>query len=121
MNPLEQRLRTSRIVKTLRPGRPGTKKQSAQHGEVLVCVRYRHDALGLYRYTTIELVTDAALLIDPKRFDRTSFGIHIRPGERRQRLAAIALGARWSETDGLWWLRGGAIRKLRMMDRIRSR
>lgn len=118
--PLRRHLRASRVTKRINPERPGTKRLLKQHGDALVCVRYRQDPLKLFRFTTVELVV-AASLIDPRRFDRTAFGIHIGPGERQLRLAAIAAGARWHEDDGLWWLRGGAICRLGVVDRIRKR
>lgn len=113
-------LRTARVTKRLSPGAPGTKKLLKRHAGALVCVRYRQDPLGLMRFTTIELMVDAAIK-DVKRFDRTSFGIALRPSERATRLAAIAAGARWHETDGLWWLRGAALRRLDIIDRIARR
>lgn len=109
---------SSRVAKKLKAGQPGTHKLLKVHGDALLCVRYRHDRLKLYRYTTIELIVDAAP-IHRRRFDVATFGIHLAPTEGRLRRAVIAAGARWDRRDGLWWLRGDAIRTLDLVDRIR--
>ena len=108
-----------RVTKKLLPGQPGTKKLLARHGSALVCVRYRQDALRLYRYTTIELVVQAGPL-HPSRFDAAHFGIQLEHHEFELRRASKAAGARWDPSDRLWWLRGARIRKLGLVDRIRS-
>ena len=47
------------FVKTVRrPGEKGTQKLLAQHGDRLVCVRYRYDPQTLKRYKTIELIVE---------------------------------------------------------------
>ena len=38
----------------------GAVKLARRHVDALVCVRYRHDAQGLNRYSTVELVVDSA-------------------------------------------------------------
>lgn len=119
MTTKQAHLRSSRVTKTLPPGRPGTKKLCDAHGDALVCVRYRHDRLKLYRFTTIELLIGAAP-IHPSRFDTASFGIHLDQHERNLRKAVKAAGARWDPRDGLWWLRGATIRTLDLVDRIRQ-
>jgi len=63
-----------RVAKKLKAGQPGTHKLLKVHGDALLCVRYRHDRLKLYRYTTIELIVDAAP-IHRRRFDVATFGI----------------------------------------------
>jgi hypothetical protein len=50
-----QRMRTQ---VPLQPGQKGTKKQLAQYGEQLVCVRYRYDATRQRRLKTVELVVE---------------------------------------------------------------
>ena len=41
-----------RIRLTLRPGQNGAKQLQAQHGDRLVCVRYRYDARQQKRFKT---------------------------------------------------------------------
>lgn len=110
-------LATSRVTKKLAPGQPGTKRLVGTHGDALVCVRYRHDRLKLYRFTTVELVVDTAPL-HPRRFDAATFGVHLERHEQALRCALKAAGARWDPTDRLWWLRGETIRRLGLVDRI---
>lgn len=111
--------RALRVTKKLLPGRGGTKKLLAQYGSALVCVRYRQDALKLYRYTTVELVVRAGP-IRPARFDAATFGIELRRHEHGLRRALQAAGARWDPVERLWRLRGRDIRKLDLADRIVS-
>jgi len=110
-------LRTSRVAKKLSSGQPGTKRLQQLHGCALVCVRHRHDALKLYRFTTVELVVDAAP-IHPRQFDAASFGIRLYRQERELRRQLIVVGARWDPRDQLWWVRGAVIRTLGLVDRI---
>ena len=55
-------LASSRVVKKMSPGQPGALKLARRYGDALVCVRYRLDAQGRHRYTTVELVVDSAPL-----------------------------------------------------------
>ncbi len=112
-------VRSSRVVKKLAPGRPGTLRAQRTYGDALVCVRYRHDALKLYRFTTIELVIDAAP-IHSRRFDIATFGVHIEPAENHLHAALRAAGARWDGRARLWWTRGTTIRQFDLLDRIRA-
>lgn len=110
-------LQDARVTKKLRPGQPGTKRLLKRHGDALVCVRYRHDRLKLYRFTTIELVVDAAPL-HARRFDAATFGIQLSRDETTLRASVRQAGGRWDAQAGLWWLRGALIRKLGLVHRI---
>ena len=46
------------VIKRLSASQPGAVKLAQRFGGALVCVRYRHDAQGCIRYTTVELVVD---------------------------------------------------------------
>ena len=48
------------VTKTLEPDQPGAVRLTQKYGDALLCVRYRQDALGLVRYTTVELIVDEA-------------------------------------------------------------
>ncbi len=110
-------LKRTLVARRINPGQAGAKRLTQLHGRALVCVRYRYDPLRLYRYTTVELVT-AAAPIHPRRFDASSFGIHLERHEQALHAQARAAGARWDAMDQLWWLRGVAIRQLGLVDRI---
>jgi hypothetical protein len=47
-----------RARSTLRPGQPGTKALVKQHGDRLLCVRYRYDRIRRKRYKTAEIIVD---------------------------------------------------------------
>jgi hypothetical protein len=42
----------------LKPGQKGTKKLLAEHGDALVCVRYRYDEESCARIKTVELIVE---------------------------------------------------------------
>lgn len=42
----------------LKPGQKGTKKLVAEHGDALVCVRYRYDEASSTRFKTVELIVE---------------------------------------------------------------
>ena len=113
------RLDSSRVVKTLRPGQPGTRKAVREHGNALVCVRYPRDALKVFRFTTIELVVNATP-VNPRLFDLARFGVHVAPHEQRLHDTLRAAGARWDGRARLWWTRGAIIRQMNLIDRIRA-
>ena len=60
------------VVKTLRPGAPGTQRFTQRFGDRLVCVRYRHDRRRGYRLTTVEVVVDSA----PLPLDVEAYRVH---------------------------------------------
>lgn len=49
-----------RVLKSLRPGQPGTKKWVDKYGRRLVKVRYRGNPRRRVRATTVELVVEEA-------------------------------------------------------------
>ncbi len=106
------------VVKTLWPGQAGSIKLSRRYGEALVCVRYRHDATGQVRYTTIEVVVDQAPL--PKVFARQGTqSIHLAHTESTLRAKAIQHGAEWDEESKLWRLTTAAVKALGLESRLR--
>lgn len=46
------------VVKTIKPGKAGSRKFQRRYGDDLIAVRYRDDNDTQKRYTTIELVVD---------------------------------------------------------------
>lgn len=85
------------VVKRLKPGQAGTRGMQRRYGPALVCVRYRKDAGGHTRYTTVELVVDHG---PPRRQPLVRVDIRFNdPDTRRQ---ALALGAEWDATQKTW-------------------
>lgn len=110
--------RTTRVTKTMWPPKGGTVQFTALYGPDLVCVRYRQDAHGLYRYTTIELIVDAAPLSSAKaRTQRLQVPIAYEEVELRAQ--ARSLGAKWLPDLRMWELSGQAVQALDLAERVR--
>lgn len=111
----------TRVVKTMAAGEHGTLRWLREHGARLVCVRYRHDPLRIYRFTTIELVVQESP-IRPAMFKAAHFGIEVSDDEDglRSRLKR-SRRARWDPVDGLWWVRGDLILEAGLLGRVRVR
>ncbi len=108
----------SRVTKTMWPPRPGTIRYAARHGPRLVCVRYRQDATGLHRYTTIELAVDNAPVKSAKaRHQRLEVAIAFEEVDLRAR--ARRLGAKWNPESRVWELSGHAVQQLELTHRAR--
>jgi hypothetical protein len=84
----------TRVVKRLSPNQAGALKLARRYGSALVCVRYRHDAAGRHRYTTVELVVDDAPVATRKRPEEI-VAIRIDRDEPTLRSRAYARGAKW--------------------------
>ncbi len=54
-----------RVLKKLGPEHAGAIKLARRYGDALVCVRYRRNANGSHRHTTVELVVDC-VAVEPK-------------------------------------------------------
>jgi hypothetical protein len=94
------------VHKRLKPGQPGTKGLLAQHGDALVCVRYREDTNSGQRFTTIELV------VDQRPIRRQSLvRVNIAYNDADMRRIAQSLGAEWDPQTKAWQMpRAAAIR-----------
>ena len=110
---------TLRVVKTLRPQQPGTLKLLRRYGEALICVRYRHDASGKRRYTTVELIVDEAP-VQRRISERTIVAVRIAWGEATLATRAKKLGARWDQPSRLWKMSMRTARALGVTDRIKT-
>lgn len=110
----------ARVIKTLWPPLPGTAKQSREFGESLLCVRYRCDATGLLRYTTVELIVEQALVKSPA-IDKKLFRVRIQLRETELRAALKAHGARSDPTTQTWQVRGAVVKKLDLRHRVVTR
>jgi hypothetical protein len=111
--------KTTHVVKTLWPKQAGTIRLTQRFGSALVCVRYRHDAAGLHRFTTVEVVVDEAP-VSSTRLDRQIYGVRIGLHEPELRARAKAHGARWDNQAKLWRMRGKAVKLLGLYRRIRN-
>ena len=112
--------KTLRVTKTLWPPQAGTLRHSATHADQLVCVRYRRDASGLVRYTTIELLIDTAP-VKSRRAREQVFDVCIAYREQALRAQVKKIGAKWVAERGMWELTGGALQQLNLTHRARPR
>ncbi len=96
----------------LKPGQKGTKRLMEQHGEALVCARYRYDEARRLRFKTVELVIEQTPWNPPKRQPRDDETVFVRIGyaERDLREIAKAAKGRWNPEKKVWMIRYGAIK-----------
>ena len=90
---------TLRVTKTLEPDQPGAVRLTQKYGDALLCVRYRQDALGLMRYTTVELIVDEAQI---SAKSKRVVGVKIDFAEEKLRARVRSAGARWDKEARLW-------------------
>lgn len=107
----------TRVGRSMAAGGPGTVKLCQRYGEKLLLVRYRYDWTGLYRYTTVEIVVDAAPTLRG-RAREARYAMHIRSNERTLLAAAKELGARWDPQLRRWTLPGHAVQTLDLIHRV---
>jgi hypothetical protein len=105
---------------TLRSGQKGTKRLVTEHGDRLVCVRYRYDAQKKKRYKTIELIVEQ---IDwrptPKRPRGDAIAeIKVNWGEAEIGKRVKQAGGKWNPQNKVWELRYDQVVKLGMEKRI---
>jgi|SRR2546428_8929539 len=106
-----------RVIKKLSPSQPGAIKLARKYGGDLICVRHRRDAKGLYRYTTVELLVDRALI--QSRSNRI-VGVKINYGEMSLRVAARAAGATWDANAKLYRMPHRLATRLGLLERIKE-
>jgi hypothetical protein len=96
----------------LKPGQKGTKKLLAEHGDALVCVRYRYDAESRMRIKTVELVVERTAWNPPAKAFSDHNLIPVRIGYSEKELIASAKAAkgRWNPDAKLWFIRYGKIK-----------
>ncbi len=88
------------VMKTIWPGQPGSVGPLRRYGKDLVCVRYRHDAQGDVRYTTVELIIDHAPI--PSHGSERRLVNVDKIDDIRLRARAIQLGAEWQAQTRQW-------------------
>jgi hypothetical protein len=96
----------------LKPGQKGTKKLLAEHGDALVCVRYRYDEASNTRIKTVELVVEKTAWNPPARKFADNDLVPVQIGYSQKELIADAKAAkgRWNPEERLWFVRYGNIK-----------
>jgi len=106
---------------TLKPGQPGTKRETTKYGGRLVAVRYRYDIDRRLRFKTVEIVEEQRPWIptlastrDPSELVFVQIGF----AEADLRVAIKAAGGRWHQERKLWQLRIATAYELGLDNRI---
>ena len=99
---------------TLLPGMNGTKRQVAQYGDRLLCVRYRYDPESGRRLKTVELIEEEAPWLAMGSLYHVKIGFE----ETALREKLKAAGARWEPDRRAWKVTGAMIRLLRLEERV---
>ena len=112
------KLEETRVVKTMSPTQPGALKLAQLHGDALVCVRYRHDAQGRRRYTTVELVVE----IVPVRTKSTAadleiVGVKVDYNEKELQSVVRKNGATWDRQAKVWRMPRKVAKELGLLKR----
>ena len=112
-----------RTLLTRRAGAPGTKRLLREHGERLVCVRYRYDDELGERLKTVELIVERLRLDRSPRRIRHQDGedvveIRLNRGEDLLRRAILLAGAKYDAESGKWRLSRATATSLGVTDRI---
>ena len=102
------------VVKRFSATQPGALKLARRFGDALVCVRYRHDPEGRYRYTTVELVVDEAPVERRADLDATVM-VHLAFNDTELQQLARAHGARWDDRQRLWAMPRRTAKKLELL------
>jgi hypothetical protein len=114
------------VVKTLKPGKNGTKRLVDIYGDSLVAVRYRHDREKQLSYTTVELIIEhkpiptPALNTTASRLhqERQLVAVRIRIAETGLQNLARKAGGKWDKEKQVWLLRYGDAMRLGLKERI---
>jgi hypothetical protein len=104
-----------RVVKTLAPTDRGALGLARQYGDQLICVRYRADAMGKLRHTTVELLVQSSP-IRPRTVKIV--GIKTESHERELHTLIRTAGGNWDAKARLWRLPRRVARILSLLDRI---
>lgn len=109
--------KSTRVTKKLSPLQAGARKLARLYGDALVCVRYRQDPCGQYRYTTVELVVERMPLV--RRGDMNK-RVKVRIGFQETHLQQTAQdqGATWNDRTCLWEMPLRMAKKLGLMHRV---
>ncbi|MBI5898499.1 MAG: hypothetical protein HZB40_04680 [Rhodocyclales bacterium] len=100
------------VLKKLAPTAAGARRLAARFGDALVCVRYREDADGGRRLTTVELVVDTRPLPPGELL------VHVAFEEAELRTKVKEAGGTWDAKHRLWRLPRATVRKLKLTGRV---
>ena len=105
------------IVKKMSPMQAGAKKLARRYGDALICVRYRHNAEGTTRYTTVELVVESVAVQKRSAADAL-VGVKLEFDDRTLRAVVQASGAEWDAKAKLWRMPRRVAKHLDLLARV---
>ncbi len=100
------------VLKKLGPGAPGARRLTERFGPALVCVRYREDAAGGRRLTTVELIVDQRPLPGGEQWVKIDYD------ETELRARVKEAGGQWDARRKLWRLPKAVVRRLKLAARV---
>jgi hypothetical protein len=108
-----------RVLKKLGPEQAGAIKLARRYGDALVCVRYRRNANGSHRYTTVELIVDCVAVVakNGKAAERI-VGVRVGFEETRLRQQVRDNGSRWDAPARLWRMPLRSAKRLALLVRV---
>lgn len=83
-----------------------------------MCVRYRRDANGSHRYTTVELVVDCVAVETRNGKAERIVGVRVGFNETQLRQQVRDSGATWDARARLWRMPLRAAKGLGLLDRV---
>jgi len=119
------------VVKTLKPGKPGTKRLQERYGDKLVAVRYRLDRKTLTHYTTVELIVEQKYALikgqpGPSTFTASTFtasaatnvALRIHRHETDLQRLIKSAGGKWDRDNLVWLIASAEAERLGLQERI---
>lgn len=114
------------VVKTLKPGRNGTKRLVDIYGDSLVAVRYRLDREKQLSYTTVELIIEHKPIPTPAvnttayrlHQERQRVAVRIRYAETELQGLVRKAGGKWDREKRVWLVSYGDAIRLGLKERI---
>ena len=115
-NPTAPPFERTRVIKKLLPQQPGTIKLARRYGNALVCVRYRQDAEGVIRYTTVELLVSEARIQKTAGTELVSVQIEAHEFELLRRIRSS--GGQWEADQYTWRITRNKAKRLGLLNRV---
>lgn len=115
LNSRFDRLDEWRVAKKIKPSQRGAIKLTRTHGSELLCVRYRENAEGTVRLTTVELVVERVVI---QKRDDPIVTFKIRQDEIELRRQAMSRGAKYDGRTHMWQLRRSEVLRMGLKSRI---
>jgi hypothetical protein len=118
--------RKSKVVRTVKPGQPGTLKYVRRYGDLLVAVRYRYHAARRVRFTTVEVIIDERPWLPGMDFRIALDGLDAPESvlvqasyhETQLRARIRGAGGRWHAEERAWELPLETVKRMGLEGRI---